>query len=344
VRRIIQVGLGRWGRDWAVQVVPQFADLELVGCVDSYPEPLEEAARAGIIDEGHSYNSLDAALDGVEADAVLVTTDLASHVPVVRAALLAGKHVLVEKPFAPSVAEARELAQLAEERQLTLMVSQNYRFFPAVRAVQQLVRGGGLGRVVHVDIDFRRFSAPLPGTPRGHRDWAQPLLVDMSIHHFDLLRAVLGTEPTSIYCSTWNPSWAGYKDPPEGSALIEFGPDLTVSYRGSWICPDHQTPWAGQWRMEFEQGEVWWTSRDDRNSAVEEAVWSYDHEAERKNLPLPDLPFVDRAGSLNAFSRALRDGEVPETSAWDNVNSLALTYAAVESARQAAPVPVGIAL
>jgi hypothetical protein len=73
-------------------------------------------------------------------------------------------------------------------------------------------------------------------------------------------------------------------------------------------------------------------------------VWSYDHEAERKNLPLPDLPFVDRAGSLNAFSRALRDGEVPETSAWDNVNSLALTYAAVESARRAAPVPVGIAL
>ena len=183
-----------------------------------------------------------------------------------KTALEGGKHVLVEKPFAPSVAEAREAVDLAESLGLTLMVSQNYRFFPAVRAVQQLMSEDRLGPLLHIDLDFRRHSPPSRTRSRGHRDWDQPLLLDMSIHHFDLLRAVIGTEPTSVYCRTHNPAWAGFKDPPEGSATIDFANDVTVSYRGSWIHPGPKTLWAGEWRMEFENGELWWTSRGDLQS------------------------------------------------------------------------------
>jgi predicted dehydrogenase len=326
--------MGNWGRDWASTVLPQVPGAQVVGYVDDRSSALAEVRRAKIADVDNCHDSFEAALQHRDADAVLVTTDLTSHVSVVRAALQAGKHVLVEKPLAPSMAEATEVVELAEERGLRLMVSQNYRFFPAVRAAQRLVRDGTLGKVLHVDLDFRRFSPPLSATPTGHRTWAQPLLVDMSIHHFDLLRAVLGRDPTSIHCRTWNPSWAGFRDPPEGTATIAFGDDLSVSYRGSWVCPDRRTLWAGEWRMEFEQGEVWWTSRGDQSTGLEDAVWAFDHHAERRDLALPEVPLVDRAGSLEAFVAALAEGRVPETSGRDNLKSLALTYGAVESARR----------
>jgi predicted dehydrogenase len=341
VLRFIQVGMGSWGRDWAATVLPQVPEARVVGYVDDRPEAREQVRRSKLPDAGNCRDSLVAALQHRDADAVLVTTDLPSHVSVVSAALQAGKHVLVEKPLAPSMTEAREVVHLADELGLVLMVSQNYRFFPAVRAAQRLVRDGTLGKVFHVDVDFRRFSSPLSVPPAAHRNWAQPLLVDMSIHHFDLLRAVLGSDPTAIHCRTWNPPWAGYRDPPEGSATIAFGDDLSVSYRGSWICPDRRTLWAGEWRMEFEQGEVWWTSRGDRSTGSEDAAWSFDHHAQRRELALPEVPLVDRAGSLDAFVTAIDHGRVPETSGRDNLKSLALTYASVESARRREQVTMG---
>lgn len=335
---MLQVGMGGWGRDWAANVLPSVGEIRLVDCVDVSPEALEATRLAGTAPASALHTDLDGALRSSEAEAVLVTTDVSSHVRGARAALESGRHVLVEKPLAPSVSEAIELVELAEKLGLTLMVSQNYRFFPAVRAVQRLVRTGALGRAVHVDIDFRRFS-PLPakGKPLGHRKWPQPLLVDMAIHHFDLLRAVLGQEATAVHCRTWNPPWSGFDDPPEAVATIELG-GLTASYRGSWLSPDGVTPWAGLWRIECEHGVVGWTSRGDAvggDAMKSEAVWTYDHAGTRKDLRLEAMPLVDRAGALDAFASCLSSGGTPETSGHDNLGSLAVAYACVESARRA---------
>lgn len=332
--RIVQVGLGRWGRNWAIEVLPQIPEVELVACVDAAPAALAEAVKAGIACEADCYSSVEAVLSACEFDALLVTTDLMSHVPVIRRAVEAGKAVLCEKPLAPTLDEAREVTELAAGMGVTLMVSQNYRFFPAVRAVQQLVRERALGRLVHIAIDFRRFSPP--GGEVGHRSWAQPLLLDMSIHHFDLLRAVTGHDAMSVRCWTWNPEWAGYKDPPEGTATILFDDDLVVSYRGTWISPANPTPWAGEWRMAFEKGELWWTSRDDRMSVAGDRVDRFEHRTPgiAEPVKLPTLRYVDRAGSLAQFLHCLQEGTEPETTAQDNLASLAITYAAAESARR----------
>jgi predicted dehydrogenase len=329
--RIVQVGLGRWGRDWATRALPQVPAVELVGCVDENPDSLAETVKAGIIGPDSCYGSLEAAVGRSAPEAALVTTDLRSHVPVVLSALDAGLHVIAEKPLAPSLDDAIMVVRRAANVGRTLMVSQNYRFFPAVRAVQRLVRERTLGEPIHIDLDFRRFSPPPPGTRQGHRGWAQPLLLDMSIHHFDLMRGVLGVEPTSVFCRTWNPPWSMYRDPPEGTAIIAFG-DLNVSYRGSWVNPRATTLWAGEWRMEFEDGEIWWTSRGDNQTATEDEVWTYDHRGNRARFPLDKLPVVDRAGALSAFANAVAQGAVPESSGLQNLGSLALAFAAVSSA------------
>ena len=329
--RIVQVGLGMWGQDWATRVFPAVPDAQLAGCVDSRPTSLAEARKLGVVEEDDCFTSLDAALSTLTASAVLVTTDLPSHIPVVKAALQAGKHVLVEKPFAPSVGEAKEAVELADSLGLVLMVSQNYRFFPAVRAVQKIMREEQLGKLLYIELDFRRHSAPSPKPFAGHRNWDQPLLLDMSIHHFDLLRAVIGREPTSVYCRTHNPAWAGFREPPEGSATIDFGDGLSVNYRGSWIHPGRKTLWAGEWRMEFEKGELWWTSRADLQSDSHDEAWTYDHHAKRSAVTLPTLARTDRAGALDAFVTAISRGSQPESSGKENLGSLALAHAAVES-------------
>lgn len=328
--------MGAWGLDWATKVLPEVPEMGLAACVDTRPEALKSACDAGLVTPRQCYSSVTEAVDDKEIDAVLVTTDGARHGEIVRAALQAGKHVLVEKPFVGSVAEARDLIDHAAALNRTLMVSQNYRFFPAVRAVQNLVKSQELGKLLHVDIEFRRFS--LTGR---HLDWTHPLLLDMGIHHFDLMRAILAREPRTVDCRTWKQSWVAYSDPPSAVALIDFGDDLTVSYRGSQLSRDRPTAWAGEWQMEFEQGAVMWTSRGDRSSlrsAEGDVVSVYRQGEAPQQLPLPHLELMDRAGTLDAFARALATGTTPESAAAENLGSLALALGAIRSAECREPV------
>src|SRR2546421_1682136 len=150
--RIVQVGMGFWGRDWARMVIPEVDDVELVACVDSDAQALALLQKQMGISSGRCFSSLEAALDAFGADAVLNTTALPGHVPVTRAALEAGLHVLVEKPFAPTITAAQELVDVAAHAGLVLMVSQNYRYFPAPRAIADMVRHESLGKLHEISI------------------------------------------------------------------------------------------------------------------------------------------------------------------------------------------------
>lgn len=328
--------MGGWGRYWAMRMLPQVPEMELVGCVDVDRRALELAVEQVGIAADRCFTSLEEGLAETGAEAVLVATSLEAHAPMVRTALTAGRHVLVEKPFAPTLAEAEELVALARERGLVLMVSQNYRFFPAVRAVAHLVRSRTLGAPHLVEIDFRhRSTVPETEGRRGHRMLAQPLLMDMSIHHFDLLRLLLGREPNWVSCHAWNPHWSGFEGPVAAVAAIAFG-DVMVGYRGSWVTWGDNTPWAGEWRMTFERGEIRWTSRGLAANRDAERVFvrPRDGAGEEYEMDLPELPLIDQAGSLGEFAAAITAGREPESSGRENLGSLALALAAVESSRR----------
>lgn len=334
--KIVQVGVGGWGQDWYKNILTQSEDFEIVAVVDVEPSMLACVQELGARVE-HCYSSVEQALESVESDAVLITTTLPYHVPVATAALNAGRHVLTEKPFAPSVEEARQVVKLAAEKGLILMVSQNYRYYPAVRTVQALVRENRVGDIHTVDIDFRRYASPKSGPDRRHFHIAQPLLLDMSIHHFDLMRAVLGQEPVEISCTTWNPAWSRFDEAPAGAAVIKFDGGAVVSYRGSWISSGPATPWAGEWRLEGESGEITWTSRDNIGTRADR-VNIRGIGKRLRTAPMPVLEHIDRAGSLHAFAEAIASGQDPETAGSANIGSLALTAAAIESATTGQPV------
>jgi predicted dehydrogenase len=338
--RIIQAGLGGWGRNWYQNILRPSEEVAVTAWVDA-DEAALETARQATDAPLPCFTTLEAALGAAPAEAVLITAALPGHVPLALAALAAGKHVLVEKPFAPTLAEARQVVDAAAAAGRLLMVSQNYRFYPAPRTIAALVRDGTLGEVGMIAIDFRRAANRAPR--EGHRHYAlpHPLLMDMAIHHLDLLRMVVGREPTSVACHAWNPPWSNFQHPAAAAATITFDGGLAVSYRGSWVSPGQQTPWAGVWRMELAGGEVSWTSRGGgARQADDDRVTVRPPGKAARRVALPQLPALDRAGSLAAFAHAISTGHEPESSGRDNLGSIALMHAMVESAASGLTVPV----
>jgi predicted dehydrogenase len=339
--RFVHVGMGGWGQNWAQYVVPQVKAVKPVAWVDADPATLAAARKALDLPAKKCFPSLGEALAAVEADAVLVTTPLVAHVPVAVEALNAGKHVLVEKPFAPSLAEARRAVETAEARGKILMVSQNYRFFPAPRAVANLIASGEYGPVGAVAVDFRRYATAAAG--HRHHTLADPLLVDMAIHHFDMMRQILGQEGRLVSCHAWNPPWSPFTGDATAAATVTFAGGPVVSWRGSWVSPGPKTSWGGEWRVECEGGEIAWTSRDDTGGTTVDAVTIRRVGKKRPiKLELPPVEPHGRAGALSAFAAAIESGTQPETSGRDNLGSLALVAAALASAASGQTVAVEV--
>jgi predicted dehydrogenase len=330
--RVVQVGLGDWGRDWAWRIIPAVPEVEVVGYVDSDPGAFDLLRAKVSAPVQRCFGTLQEAVEASSPDAVLVTTTLAGHAPLIRASLEAGLHVLVEKPFAETLETAADLVALAAAKRRALMVSQNYRWFPAPRAAAALFAGSDLGELYEVTIDFRRNNASPPRS-RWRQHWdPQPLLVDMSVHHFDLLRMIFGSEPDRMSCVTAGAGRGGFDGPPVAIASILFG-DVPVSYRGSWISSGPITAWAGEWSMQFERGNISWTSRGDEG-VLDDRLVITPRSRRRRIMKLPELARIDRAGTLTEFAISIREGREPETSGRDNLGTMAMVGAAVESARR----------
>ena len=147
--RIAVVGAGHWGPN----LIRNFHDdprSEVLWVVDRDEARLKEV-RARFASVATSVDVADALRDG-RVDAVVVATPTATHYELVRAALGAGKHVLVEKPIATEVAHAEELCALAEGSGRVLLVGHVFLYNAAVRAVKRYLDAGELGRVYYVSL------------------------------------------------------------------------------------------------------------------------------------------------------------------------------------------------
>jgi predicted dehydrogenase len=321
--RLVQIGAGSMGRGWLRNIAGN-DDVELVGLVDLDVDLARQAAQ----DAGHGGavvgDSL-ADLD-VEADAVINVTVPQAHATTTEQALFAGLPVLCEKPIAPTVAGGLQMAAAAQAAGQLLMISQSRRYVNSFAQFRGTV--AELGRIGTVSCEF--FKAPHFG---GFRDAMEhPLLVDMAIHTFDAARALLGSNPVSVYCEEYNPSWSWYDGDAAANALFSFAGGTRFGYQGSWCAPGQETSWNGQWRVSAEAGS---------------ACWDGDHEptVERiddRQAKIPPSPEAGEyiAGSLVEFVDHLRQGTLPDTEASANVLSLAMVEAAVRSAAERRPVEI----
>ena len=142
------VGYGYWGPN----VVRNFYNVPnsaVVSVADVSPKSLERVRS--VYPSMELTTCADDVLTNPNIDAVAIVTPISQHFPLAKKALENGKHVFVEKPFTASVAEAEHLIELAERKNLKIMVDHTFLFTGAVRKIRELIDNGTLGRLYYYD-------------------------------------------------------------------------------------------------------------------------------------------------------------------------------------------------
>jgi len=186
------VGYGFAGQTFHAPVLSSVPGMVLAGVASSNPDKVRaDWPGAAVVPD------VDALVARGDIDLVVVATPNAQHHPVARAALEAGKHVVVDKPFTLDAVQARELAALAQRQGKVLSVYQNRRFDSDFLTLKAVLASGEIGRPVFLESHFDRFR---PGVRERWRELPVPgagLWVDLGAHLLDQAVQLFG-RPDSL--------------------------------------------------------------------------------------------------------------------------------------------------
>ena len=145
-----------------------------------------------------TFRNLDEMLSDDSIDLIVINTPNASHYEFAKQALLAGKHVVVEKPFTTEISEAEELLEVAHQQGIVLSVYHNRRWDSDFKTVKKIVSEGTLGKIVEAEFHFDRYKAEL--SPKIHKETPGPgtgalydlgsHIIDQALHLFGMPEAV----------------------------------------------------------------------------------------------------------------------------------------------------------
>ncbi|MFC0674629.1 Gfo/Idh/MocA family protein [Brachybacterium hainanense] len=319
---VLVVGAGGMGRAWIGTVLRSDAAV-LAGVVDVVPGAAQRAIDDVVPESGRpgvaAGTDLLALIATTGARAVIDVTVPAAHHPVTAAALEAGLPVLGEKPCAATLAEALSLAGRAESTGTLFMVSQSRRHNPHLREARRLA--DELGGAGVVTTHFSR--APRFGGFR--EEMAHPLIVDMAIHAFDAGRVLIDANPVSVDATSTNPPWSWYGGDAVATVSIRYDSGALHAYTGSWCSPGEETSWNGRWSLSCPRGTVAWDG--DTPPAATDAEGAH-----RPGRAPGEDELWELDASLDAFARAVRTGETPDSEVHANVWTQAIVEAAVRSA------------
>ncbi len=172
-----------------LRALPQF---EIVGIVDRKTEPRFPSYPV--------FTTYDAMLEDTQIELVIITTPNHCHFDDARRAILAGKHVLIEKPFATNSRDCQQLIDLANQYQRQLCVYHNSRFDSDFATIQSIIRSEKLGKIVSLDINWYRLRSGL--NTKIHKEMVENdgsgLLFDLSPHMIDQSIQLFGF-PVSVF-------------------------------------------------------------------------------------------------------------------------------------------------
>lgn len=320
--KILLIGVGGFGRRWC-QAICNVKGVRLVALVDRSPKALRAAIETHKLGRNICYRDLERAIRETKPDIVVCSTPPAVHKECLEAAVRSGVHFLTEKPMSDNLRDARKMVDIAERANITFAVSQNYRYFPWNAKLGKLMQSGRYGRPGTVSIQFllghhmSGFRLKMPYV----------LTVDMSIHHFDLIRFILHDDPVSVMGRSWNPAWSKNEGDSCCNVIFEMRSGLLVHYLGSWtsFAASHKS-WSGHWRIECDKATLF--MEDDRVYTVKQGA---EH---LKEMKAPGCINGTQELVLNDFIKAIKARKEPATSGRDNLKSLSMVFGSIESFRK----------
>jgi len=321
--RCIHIGYGGIARGMIrnLQSRPWYATAAVV---DVRPAALEQAKQENHLPDSALFADPAEALHQVQADVVFINTPSELHYAQARAAIEAGRHVLVAKPITNDFGQAAELVRLARAAGVKLAVGQQIRYNRHYQAVRRFIESGRLGSV---EFAYLLNSKPRPD-PLNLKDMSQPALYEMSCHHFDSLLALLpDAVPESIVADGFRPSWSRYTGPCMVYALIRLSGGLHVLYHGGFSS---QGP-LYELRLEGSRGALrcrgLHMSNDTMTYAVAEPGGCFRDEPVDDGIPARN-PF-DRF--FDIWHEWLQGGAEPPFSGRNNLKVFAMLSAAIDS-------------
>jgi predicted dehydrogenase len=334
ILRAVLCGCGAMAKGW-VRAVAANRELQsairIVGLVDVDPAAARALAAEFDLKDAVVGSDLNAVLAETAPDILFDVVVPAARLDVVATGLRHGCHVLSEKPMATSLEDGRQLIRLAEEAGKLHAIVQNRRFVSGVRRLHRFIESGAIGDLTAIHCDF--FIGAHFGGFR--EEMEHVLLLDMAIHTFDAARFIADKKPLAVYCHEENPRGSWYADGAAATAIFELSDDVTFTYRGSWCAEGANTSWEGEWRIIGTGGTLLWDGTENFRASKAAGSEGFLRELAPIDVPEPaDLRQTHGHASVIAdFVAAVRSGQKPETASDDNINSLAMVFAAIESAR-----------
>jgi predicted dehydrogenase len=305
--------------------------VRIVGLVDLDRTTAETRAAEFSLADIVIGTDLAAVLTQTRPDLLFDVVVPAARANVVETGLSHGCHVLSEKPMATSIEEGRALIARAAAAGRVHAVVQNRRFISGVRRIRRLIESGALGEITSLNCDF--FIGAHFGGFREEMD--NVLLLDMAIHTLDAARFMAGKAPRAVYCLETNPRGSWYRHGAAANAIFEFEDDVVFNYRGSWAAEGANTSWESAWRIIGSKGTLIWDGAEHFDAKVVDGDSGFLRDLRPIDVPEPadEDQTHGHASVIADFLAAIESGRSPETASTDNINSLAMVFAAIESAK-----------
>ena len=264
-------------------------------------------------------------------DVVDITPHPVDRLPIIEAALRAGKHVLSQKPFVLDLAEGQRLIDIARDCGVKLAINQNGRWAPHLSWMREAVRCGLIGDVVSVHCAVHWNHGWIAGTP--FEKIEDLILYDFGIHWFDFVRSVTGSRAQSVVAMAGHALGQTAAAPLMAQVLIRLesgqaslvfdgaiphGPRDTTYIAGTTGSLHSDGPDLGNQRVTL-------TTAEGRATPKLEGNWFND----------------GFRGAMGALLVAIEDDAEPANGAAENLHSLALAFAAIQSRRTGREVAVG---
>ena len=333
--RAVVVGAGGISGAWFPPLKAE--KVEIVGVVDLNAKAARAKVKQYELDCGASTDLADT-LKKTKPDFVVDLTVPEAHCAVTCAAMKAGCHVVGEKPMASSMAEARRMVKTAEATGRMYMVSQSRRWSALHERVRRAVTGGRIGRLTTINCEFY-IGAHFDGF---RTKMESPLILDMLIHQFDLCRFMTGVEPVAVYCKEFNPVGSWYDGDAATTIVFEMTDNVVFTLVGSWCSEGCNTSWNGDWRFVGDRGSLLYAHDQEPTGQVVAGRTGFFRKLRDFKAPKATMKRDGMHGALCEMLAFLRTGRKPQTECHDNIKSLAMVFAAMESSRKARRAPVRV--
>jgi len=313
VLKIIYVGLGNISNVWLPYLLSR-NDIQISALVDiNYTSAKNQANKYNITCP--VFNNLLEAIKKSPCDIVIDNTIPSQRLSIAKIALSNTLHVISEKPLASNMKDAININKLSKKYNKNYFIMQNRRYSTNMFSFKNAIQKKIYGNIGYLSADF--FLGPHFGGFREEMD--SPLLIDMAIHTFDQARFLLGVNPISVYCHEYNPSWSWYKKNASAICIFEFENDIVFKYTGSWCANGTNTSWDSEWKAYFENGSILW----DGTSSLQSA----------KPLETIKCELSGHIGCIDEMINAIKNNKIATTNSFDNIYSLAMVFASIESAK-----------